>query len=294
MPWSHLTTAAKTAAAGIVLGLASVAGAPASAADLNGYGGGRGGSLKDGAVPVEMRSAAGPCYLRADTGYSMTSLGETTITQTQHVAGVTTPVTERIANASLANTWLLEGGVGCSWGGSRGIRVEGVIGMHGDRKLTGNVPSVWGPNQAIEANVRSYTAMLNAYRDLGNYAGFVPYIGAGVGLAFNDVDKVDAVGASWSSWHTFSGANVSLAWSLMAGVGYQLTDRAILDVGYRYLNLGKAGATFTDTCHDPATCGPTGAIEAQNLKIKDNSAHEIKVGLRYHYGSDTGTVAGFR
>ena len=38
-----------------------------------------------------------------------------------------------------------------------------------------------------------------------------------------------------------------LAWSLMAGVGVQVTERATLDIGYRYLDMGKADSGTTET-----------------------------------------------
>jgi opacity protein-like surface antigen len=63
---------------------------------------------------------------------------------------------------------------------------------------------------------------------------------------------------------------VSFAWALMAGFGYQLTDRAILDVGYRYIDMGSAQSSN---------------VGGTRLEVDDMRAHEIKIGLRYHLGS---------
>jgi opacity protein-like surface antigen len=53
----------------------------------------------------------------------------------------------------------------------------------------------------------------------------------------------------------------NFAWALMAGFGYNLTDSATIDIGYRYVNMGQ----FTDI---------TGI--SRNL-----SAQEIHIGIRY-------------
>ena len=62
----------------------------------------------------------------------------------------------------------------------------------------------------------------------------------------------------------------------MAGVAYQLSERAILDIGYRYIDLGSVRSG-------------SDAVLAR-LEVDDMRAHEIKIGLRYHFGSSTGAV----
>ena len=34
----------------------------------------------------------------------------------------------------------------------------------------------------------------------------------------------------------------ALAWSLMAGAAIQLSERVVLDLGYRFIDMGKAGS----------------------------------------------------
>jgi opacity protein-like surface antigen len=59
-----------------------------------------------------------------------------------------------------------------------------------------------------------------------------------------------------------------LAWALMAGVGVQVGHGGVLDLGYRYVNLGEAATKL-----DQFRIG---------TKIKDIEAHEFRVGLRWH------------
>lgn len=117
------------------------------------------------------------------------------------------------------------------------------------------------------AKIESTTLLANGYLDLGTWAGFTPYVGAGAGVSrLRSVDFVDStlppgqlVGVS-PKW-TFS-------WAAMAGVSFDVTTRWTVDVGYRYLSLGHA-----DSAHD--------ALTGQDITFRDLSAQEIRVGLRF-------------
>ncbi len=82
--------------------------------------------------------------------------------------------------------------------------------------------------------------MFNAYYDLGNWRGIVPYVGAGVGLAYNQLSETYFTQNVFLTNRIEGDSRLALAWSLMAGIGWQISDRAILDLGYRYMDFGKA------------------------------------------------------
>ena len=94
----------------------------------------------------------------------------------------------------------------------------------------------------IQTTLKTYTMMFNAYYDLGKFGGFVPYVGAGVGLAYHKMGDVTIDNIRDARTRIHGENKLSFAWSLMAGIGYQLTDRAILDFGYRYIDMGLARA----------------------------------------------------
>jgi opacity protein-like surface antigen len=283
-------------AALVAAGLATV---PAAAADLHG-------SVKDGyAAPMPpVRGPAGPCYFRADTGYSFSSEPDARWPVNNREFGgdtdrdgfvdedeiITTYLGDRVSGTSMEGSWLAEGGFGCGTGGPRGFRGELVFGYRGSRDIDGE-PLIYNPgptpgdpvgpppddyDDPMHTALKTYTLMFNVYKDLGSWGGFTPYVGAGIGVAYNVVDEVYFTGNP-NLIHRIEGdEELSFAWSLMAGVGYQLSDRAVLDVGYRYIDFGKANSGRIDSAGyvNPA------------VVLDDLTAHELKVGLRFQLGQN--------
>lgn len=285
-----MKTVLKAGVAMATLTFAACASVSAFAADLHGYRG----SVKDGPV-VQNYSAPGPCYFRGDIGYSG-SADPDVRWPVSNIDRRTNPTTftyigDQVTNVKLQDSWLGEVGVGCG-SGSRGFRVEGTVGYRSKRKLDGEPRdfNVFDPGPAttpvtddpLHTSITSYTAMLNVYKDLGRWGNFVPYLGAGLGIAYHKVDDVYFTGNRFLVNRIEGNNDVSFAWALMAGFGYQISDRAILDVGYRYINMGKVESGRVDSANfaNPA------------VKIEDIAAHEFKVGLRYHFGSSGGCCTG--
>lgn len=263
MPLARTTSSAL----GAVLVAAAIA-TPLKAADIGKWGGG---SLKDSFGSVAFQPAASPCYVRADVGYAWSTDPDVSWQATNPI------VTGAVTNVSIEDTWLAEAGVGCG-SGSRGLRGDITVGYHGDRDITGN-PALLGPSAVVanplQTSVDSITVMVNGYYDLGSFAGFVPYLGAGLGVAWNRTDDVSISANPLLTSRIQGDTETSFAWALMAGVGYQISQRAILDIGYRYIDLGKATSAATNVSGSPI--GP--------VRVDDLAAHEIKIGLRYHFGS---------
>jgi opacity protein-like surface antigen len=130
------------------------------------------------------------------------------------------------------------------------------------------------PNDIASARVENSarTAIVNGYVDLGTYVGLTPYIGAGIGLfqgkykassAFDDLTPADADAAT-----ALSKTKYSWAYTLNAGVAYQISKNVSVDLGYQYMSAPDAEYARLD--------GP-GTYSVH--KGVDN--HQIKVGLRY-------------
>jgi opacity protein-like surface antigen len=197
-----------------------------------------------------------------------------------------TYVGDTVSQTSMENAWFGGVGIGCG-SGSRGLRGEVMLGYTGHRKIDGQPLIYQGPAPALgvapapvlddplHAGVKSYTAMFNGYYDLGNWGGITPYIGAGVGMSHNTMSEVYFTDNVNLPNKIQGDSRLSLAWSLNAGFGWQVSDRAILDFGYRYMNYGKANSGIIDSA---------GFVNPM-VRVDDLAAHEFKVGLRYHFGA---------
>ncbi len=204
-------------------------------------------------------------------------------------SSTSTYVGDAVTNTSLENAWMGGVGIGCGMG-SMGIRGEIILGYTGNRKLEGEpnlytitnvytVPNPYVPtptDDPLHSTIKSHTLMFNAYKDLGNYRGIVPYVGAGVGMAYNKMGEVYFTGNPALTNRIEGESKLSLAWGLMAGIGWQVSDRAILDLGYRYMDYGKAQSGRVDSA---------GFVNPR-VFVDDIRAHEFKVGLRYHFGGN--------
>jgi len=240
--------------------------APTFAADLYG------GSIKD--RPVLM-SSGHHCYIRGDLGYSWSRDPEVKWTVTDPATFLF--VTDAVTDVNVGNTWVIEGGFGC--GSGRGIRGEIMLGYHGKRDIDGT-PGPWNPAtipptaDPLHTSVTTTTLMLNGYYDLAKFDRFTPYVGAGVGIAYNKTGDVSFTGNPALVNVIEGDSRWSLAWSLMAGVGVQLTERTTLDIGYRYMDMGKAESGIMDNL----------GFTNPKVRIDDLTAHEFKLGLRFAFG----------
>jgi opacity protein-like surface antigen len=232
------------------------------------------GSMKD--APQYGAPSVGPCYLRGDVGYSVA--GSTTM----HVESPNYPAVG-VNDEDLGGAWMGEIGIGCG-SGSKGFRGDLTLGYRGDRDVDGyktDRPGVHFPAD-LSSKVSTLTAMANVYYDFGKVQGFVPYVGAGIGIAHHSLGDVtfDFAGfPATNRFETIGGSSATnFAWSLMAGVAYQISNRAVLDLGYRYIDMGSVSTrgNICDTC--------VGGGSNDRFTVEDINAHEFKIGLRYHFG----------
>ena len=92
------------------------------------------------------------------------------------------------------------------------------------------------------------TLFLNLYYDIQTGTPFVPYIGAGAGLAFNYVEyTVHGGGDGVSVSDNFT----NFAWNVGAGVAYNFNENFAVDLGYRFMMMGyneisKGGDTISN------------------------------------------------
>ncbi|MCJ2025505.1 outer membrane protein [Methylobacterium sp. J-067] len=132
--------------------------------------------------------------------------------------------------------------------------------------------------------------LANGYFDLGTWYGITPFVGGGVGAAFNYFSGfTDSGVTNFYAPYVYnqptspgvfkSKTTESFAWALHAGLAYDVTPNFKVELAYRYLNLGHA-QTGVLTCLDASAPACTTVLKAKNLE-----AHDIKLGVRYLIGS---------
>ncbi|MCB1420099.1 MAG: porin family protein [Zhengella sp.] len=136
------------------------------------------------------------------------------------------------------------------------------------------------------ARFTGYSAMANAYVDLGTVVGITPYVGAGAGVTWMRwdsltnssfcVDGTAQCGGAGATMTSHAGMHSTrFTWALMAGASYDISSNLKLDVGYRYRKV-QGGDMFEFDAASQAA-GATGA-QGRDTGI---SSHAINIGLRY-------------
>jgi opacity protein-like surface antigen len=128
------------------------------------------------------------------------------------------------------------------------LRGEAQLIYHPDFGYSGeaNFLGVTGA-QPVTADLETLSALLVGYVDLArlgipSFGPVEPYVGGGVGLSRHSISPVTyrfpGLGAN-AATIVQGGTNTSFSFMLTGGAALPLSDRVTLDVGYRYLDLGK-------------------------------------------------------
>ena len=209
-------------------------------------------------------------YWRVDSGYSWSrdaGIADKNFPLDQGICGnAACTVPGKLNDAD--DSFILGGGVGYRFDPS--LRADFTISYRGGYKVSGVDAGV--PATAFSADINSWAYMLNGYYDIPVSGSWKPYVGGGLGYARNKLDSISAsvpgVSASLPS-----GTKSGMAWSLMAGVGYPLSKTMTLDIGYRFMDLGKIESNA-----GPISPAAFGTYSGATGKLR---AHEFTIGLRF-------------
>lgn len=218
----------------------------------------------------------GGWYLRGDLDYHVSKFrGAEYITYGVDCCGLPVPGTNDFDFGNLRGAFSIGGGIGYQI--NKYLRADLTADYLFSSRFTGQTTGTCGGVPCSSVDVSSYSAFLmlaNAYVDLGNWHGFTPYVGAGIGGAFVKwADLRNTVGGI-TTVHEGS-KNMRFAWALMAGTSYCLTKRLKLDVGYRFTRI-HGGRMFELAPTTGPGAGP-GFDRGFNI-------HEGRAGLRYQFG----------
>ncbi|MFJ4158000.1 outer membrane protein [Pseudomonas sp. NPDC089752] len=114
-----------------------------------------------------------------------------------------------------------------------GWRLEGELSLPQKNKFTSGSSAF--PTSLNEHQIESRRVMFNIYRDQKLTQALSIYASAGLGLA-----QLESAGWQGNESRQYGTATqTNLAWSLGAGLAYEVTERMTLDLGYRYVDMGN-------------------------------------------------------
>lgn len=86
-----------------------------------------------------------------------------------------------------------------------------------------------GLSAGADGDMSAFSFMVNGYWDLENATPLTPYLGAGVGVANVEISDLEVAGIDVAD-----DDDTVFAYQLAAGIGFELNQAMILDLGYRY------------------------------------------------------------
>ena len=173
---------------------------------------------------------------------------------------------------SIADTTFIGAGVGYDWNSWLRFDLSGEYRAKTQVNARGVYDQVTGQGDAYQGYLKSWVILANGFVDLGTWNCFTPFVGVGIGGAYNQMaDLVDmgigqtgaGFGRNTAEWH--------MAYALYAGIGYEVSKNLKVDLSYRYLNYGS----ITDTIDCIGGCIP------DSYKFGNLYSHDIMLGLRW-------------
>ena len=147
-----------------------------------------------------------------------------------------------------------------------------------------NIAGLGPISDVYSARFSSWVAMANVYVDLGTWWCITPFVGAGVGGAFNQIDGLQDLGSipspgvgsvNSASYFANSANKTSFAWAAHAGLAYKVNQNFTIELAYRYLDLGNAVTGKGDT-FDGILAG-----RGRPFQFNDLTSQDIKLGVRW-------------
>jgi opacity protein-like surface antigen len=162
---------------------------------------------------------------------------------------------------------------------------RGRANLHGSQFSTyGVIAPGFTEADNYSGSLSSTVVMLNGYVDLGTWWCVTPFIGAGVGAAYNHVSAFQDNGVIYNGGVLANGVTYgadagiwNLAWAVHAGLAYHVTNNLTVELAYSYMNLGSA-ITGPTNSFDGVT-----VVNQSGFTLKDITSNDIKLGVRWNF-----------
>jgi opacity protein-like surface antigen len=220
--------------------------------------------------PVAEPCCSGGWYLRGDIGVGI--MNRTSFDFEQNPLNVSNFT---IQHNSIDDTTIFGAGIGYEFNNwfradvTAEYRTKAAINAYGLYNLGGGT---FG--DLYTGSVRSTIVLANGYVDLGTWNCLTPFIGAGVGAAWNQLDDLvdTGIGTSGSGMGQ-NPTHTNLAWAIHAGLSYAVTQNFTMELAYRYLNYGSV----TDSINCIGGCHP------DSYKVDNLSSNDLMLGFRWRF-----------
>jgi len=167
--------------------------------------------------------------------------------------------------------------VGYGLGNGFRFEVEGDYARKGVRQLNGTP----FPTDSSGGHVQNYGVMVNALFDMDIGMPWVfPYIGAGVGYQWTNLNNVGGTQVGGPFAFSASGTSGAFAWQAIVGASFPIPNvpGLSLTADYRFVDI-TGGPKFDGV----ATTG--GAPVPSGLKLHNQFDHNLVVGVRYAFNT---------
>jgi opacity protein-like surface antigen len=227
-------------------------------------------------IPVPAANPVGEgfsYYLRVDGGWSTTA-GQPSFSEVGRTYG--SPVTFSSLRTETPDIGF--GGIGFGAYLTPMLRGDVTLELRSSRDTnTIGAYSYGAQNGALQDNfhVQSSVALVNGYVDLLPRGRFSPYVGAGVGVAYHQINRTYVARETGGTTQTISGDSTAqrtgLAAAGMAGVTYAFDHRWAVDVNYRALYMQGVSASTT-----------LSNSQVSKAELADSWEHQVRIGLRFN------------
>jgi opacity protein-like surface antigen len=219
--------------------------------------------------PIVMEQAEGAWYLRGFIGVGMTN--QLDFVYEQNPLNNTNFT---ITHASMSDTVFLGGGAGYEFNNWLRFDVTAEYRTKSDINAFGSYTFAGGTFlDNYTAYLKSTVFLANAYLDLGTWNCLTPFVGFGIGGAYNTfADLVDTSNNAGSGVGT-NASQLNFAWALHAGLAFNVTQNFTMELAYRYLNYGSV----TDQIFCVGGCNP------DSYKLQNLTSQDFMLGFRWRF-----------
>ena len=235
-------------------------------------------------IPMIVEQPVGGWYLRGDIGVGVQSFSEFDFTQTN--AAFVWPSSWTIVQQDIQDTTIFGLGIGYEFNNWFRMDFTGEYRTKAAFKVTGSYSgaSCSGGGICFDVNTGNYSAevfMVNAYVDLGTWWCLTPYIGGGIGGAYNTVSGmqdngiIGTTGGVGFGYAANNASNFNFAWNVQVGLTYNVNNNFKIDFNFRYLNLGSPISGIVECQNVTSGC------PAAFYTFKDMTSEDFRIGFRW-------------